>query len=152
MRHAAVLLGALMACTPTERAKSPEADSWSVVERRDQLLEVLARSGSRRVLVDVSADWCVPCTAMRSLTFADERVQTALSEYATIEVDVSEESAEQLALSDFFGATALPCVVRFDDARTLHEAVATHRRIAPKPSLRLHTFVEPDELLDALEK
>ncbi|HWB78547.1 MAG TPA: thioredoxin family protein, partial [Nannocystaceae bacterium] len=135
------------ACTPSERAQAPGASSWTVVERRAELQDALAQAGSRRVLVDVSAEWCVPCTAMRSLTFADERVQTALSDYATIEVDVSEESPEQMALSDFFGATALPCVVRFDDARALHAAVANKQRIAPKPSLRLHTFVEPDELL-----
>ena len=149
MRRVVVTL-LLVACTPADRARAPEHDTWPVVERRDQLLDALADAGSRRVLVDVSAAWCVPCNAMRTLTFADDRVQAALADYATIEVDVSEETAEQAALSDFFGATALPCVVRFDDARALHSAVATRQRLAPKPSLRLHTFVDPDELLEAL--
>jgi thiol:disulfide interchange protein len=153
---ALAVLAGVLACTGSDRGRDPErpdrrgsadVERWHRVDGRAQLLDALAGLGSRGVVLDVSASWCVPCVELRR-TFADARVKAALADYATVELDVSKQSDDQLALGEFFGVSALPLVLRYDDAAALRAALISGTPIAP--SLAVRTFVTPDELLAAL--
>lgn len=108
------------------------------VPYQEAVLEQSLRDG-KRVLVDVYADWCLPCVEMDHVTFRHPDVVKALSNVVTLRVDATREitpDAEQL-LGKYrvYGA---PTVLFFD--RTGRE----------RTELRLTGFVKPDEFLERL--
>jgi thiol:disulfide interchange protein len=154
-RAALAALAGVLACTGGDRPRGavrPElalADGWSRVSSRAALLEELARMQSRPVVLDFSASWCLPCVELRK-SFADPRVRAELADHGTVEIDVSDQDAAQSELIEIFEADALPLVLRFDDAASLHAALSAGRTAAP--SLVLRTFVTADELHAALTR
>jgi len=156
MRRALFLLG-LVGCTPSTAATEPsdtptQTTRWTVVTDRAGLDAALARVGTRSLLLDVNASWCMPCVALERETFADARVVAALADHSWIALDVSEGTDPQLALQTFLGAETLPHIRRYDDASVLLAALRSGAKTAPKSALELHMFVTADELLGALAK
>ena len=98
-----------------------------------------ARRDGRPAIVDVYADWCLPCVEMDHTTFRNPEVVRALAQMATLRVDatrgVSEDGERLLKRSRVFGA---PTVLFFD--RTGRE----------RTELRLMGFATPDEFLERL--
>jgi thiol:disulfide interchange protein len=156
MRRALLLL-LLCACTPSSGANEPdetpiETSPWTVVTGRAGLDTALAKAGTRGLVLDVKATWCVPCRALEQETFGDKRVVAALADHAWIALDVSDGTDPQLALQTFLGAETLPHVLRYDDASMLLAALQNGAARAPKPALEVRMFVTADELLGALSK
>ena len=98
-----------------------------------------AQREQRPILIDVYADWCLPCVEMDHTTFRNPEVVRALAEVATLRLDatrgVSEDGERLLERHRVFGA---PTVLFID--RTGRERTA----------LRLMGFVTPDEFLERL--
>ena len=99
-----------------------------------------ARREQRPVLIDVYADWCLPCVEMDHTTFHNPEVVRALADVATLRLDatreVPEEGARLLEQYRVFGA---PTILFFD--RTGRE----------RTELRLMGFATPDEFLQRLK-
>jgi thiol:disulfide interchange protein DsbD len=100
-----------------------------------------AQREQRPILIDVYADWCLPCVEMDHTTFRNPEVARALADVATLRLDVTrgvpEEGERLLERYRVFGA---PTVLFFD--RTGRE----------RSELRLTGFVRPDEFLNRLRR
>jgi thiol:disulfide interchange protein DsbD len=98
-----------------------------------------ARLEGRPALVDVYADWCLPCVEMDHVTFRHPNVVRALEPVAALRLDVTRgvppDGEALLIRYDVFGA---PTVLLFD------------RSGRERSDLRLLGFVKPDEFLSRL--
>ncbi len=129
-----LLLSAILFVAP--RRSAGPAVAW--VPYSEASLERAQRE-QRPILIDVYADWCLPCVEMDHVTFRNPEVVRALAQVATLRVDatrgVSEDGERLLERYQVFGA---PTVLFFD--RTGRERTA----------LRLLGFVAPAEFLERL--
>ncbi len=74
-----------------------------------------AKQAGRPVLLDYFADWCVDCLRMEKSTFADVKVQNALSDFVLLQVDVTDASDEDSrAVKKRFGVFGPPAMLFFD--------------------------------------
>jgi len=90
----------------------------------------------RPVVIDVYADWCVPCVEMDHVTFRHARIVEALASSATLRLDATRGvSADAEALFDRYDVFGVPTVLLFD------------RSGAERRDLRVLGFVSPEEFL-----
>ncbi|MBI4597515.1 MAG: thioredoxin family protein [Candidatus Omnitrophica bacterium] len=76
-----------------------------------------AQRQQQPILVDVYADWCIPCLEMDHTTFRQAEVLQALASVATLRVDATREvSAEAQAFLDRLKVFGAPTVLFFDRA------------------------------------
>ncbi len=99
-----------------------------------------ARHEQRPVIVDVYADWCIPCVEMDHATFHHPRVVQALASVTTLRVDATNDvPPEAAAFLERFQVYGAPTILFFDrDGRE-------------RPDLRLLGFAKPDEFLQRLQ-
>ena len=100
-----------------------------------------AQGSGRPVIVDVYADWCLPCVELDHVTFRHPDVVLALSTMATLRLDATRELTTES--EDFLEAHqvwGVPMVLLFDQT-------GKERR-----DLRLLGFVRPREFLTRLEQ
>jgi thiol:disulfide interchange protein DsbD len=120
------------------RSAPPSASAW-VPYTTAALLQ--AQRDERPVLIDIYADWCVPCIEMDHVTFRHPQVLQALAPVTTLRLDVTSEVApegeELLERYQIYGA---PTVLFLD--RTGRE----------RTQLRATGFLKPDELLERLRR
>ena len=83
------------------------------VTELDRVVAASAAEG-RPVMLDFYADWCVSCKEMEAYTFDDERVVRLLGDVTLVQVDVTENDADDRALLDRFELIAPPTIVFFD--------------------------------------
>ncbi len=105
-----------------------------------QAMEQAQRDG-RPMVIDVYADWCLPCVEMDHVTFRHPDVVSALAAVATLRLDVTREvPPDGQVLVERYRIFGAPTVMLFD--RTGHE----------REELRLLGFASPDEFLDLLAR
>lgn len=73
-----------------------------------------ATAAGKPVLFDFYADWCTSCKEMEAFTFTDATVQTALSDFVMLQVDVTDNNSEHQALLKRFGLFGPPAIIFFD--------------------------------------
>jgi len=116
----------------------PSLVAW--VPYSEAALEAAQRE-HRPIIIDIYADWCLPCVEMEHVTFRDPDVAQALQLVATLRVDatrgVSKEAERFLDRYRIYGA---PTMLFFD--RSGHE----------RAGLRLLGFAAPDEFLERLRQ
>ena len=92
-------------------------------------------------LIDFSADWCQPCHELDNLTFTDDRVMKALSEFKRLRVDLTRYDSPEAELwrkrYEIHGVPTL--VFALGDGREVREA-------------RVEGFLPPDQLLDRIDQ
>lgn len=113
IRHTAGVLlvaAAVLAAWPTPHA-GPAVPWVSYSERA--IAE--ARRAQRPVVVDIYADWCLPCLELDRVTFRHADVIRALQSVETLRVDVTRDpSPEAQALLARYGIVGVPTVMFFD--------------------------------------
>ena len=97
-----------------------------------------ARAEKKPLLLDFGAEWCNPCKEMDINVFAVDEVQKRLDTIVAGKVDVTEDSDENTAIKERYGADTLPTIVLLG--------------IDGKPLHKWNRVIEPKELLEELSK
>jgi thiol:disulfide interchange protein DsbD len=110
----------------------------SVAELDQAIAE--AKKAGKRVMMDFTADWCVPCKKMEKQVFTDAAVQKALEGYVFLQADVTKMNADDKALMQRFEVKGPP-VIAFWDAKgnELKKCKVTGFTPAPKFSAHIET-------------
>jgi thiol:disulfide interchange protein DsbD len=70
---------------------------------------------NEKILIDVSADWCIPCKELDHITFTDERVIEALSDFKSFKVDFTRSNSEENEIiREKFDIRGVPTLIFFD--------------------------------------
>jgi thiol:disulfide interchange protein DsbD len=68
----------------------------------------------KTVMLDFYADWCVACKELEQFTFSDTEVKNALKDTVLLQADVTNNSAEDIALLNRFKLFGPPGIVFFN--------------------------------------
>lgn len=79
-----------------------------------QELDAAISAAGKPVMLDFYADWCVSCKEYERFTFRDDQVREKLAGLEKIQVDVTENNADDKALLRRFGLFGPPGIVFFD--------------------------------------
>lgn len=103
----------------------------------DYLVE--AKTKNLPVVIDFSAEWCIPCEEMDHETFNQPEVVEAARKIMPLRADITKSLSEEVvALKDKYGLLGVPTIVFIDrDGRE-------------RKDLRVIHFIDKDEFLDKL--
>lgn len=122
----ALLLGALagsrdpwqplsgLRATANDAQERTQALPFRRVSSGGALDAALQGAQGRYVMLDFYADWCVSCKEYEKFTFTDPRVARMLAEVTLLQVDVTQNTAEDAALLKRFGLFGPPGILFFD--------------------------------------
>lgn len=99
-----------------------------------------AKAEDRPVLLDFSAEWCVPCREMEEKVFTDPEVVALSRKIETLKVDLTRRRPDHEALLDRYAVRGVPTIVFID------------RNGREIPGLRVETFVDSGELASRMER
>lgn len=79
-----------------------------------ELDRVLAQAKGKPVMLDLYADWCVACKEFEKYTFSAAEVQQALKGTVLLQIDVTKNSADDVALLKHLQVLGLPTILFFN--------------------------------------
>ena len=95
-------------------------------------------SGSKGMIIDFYADWCIPCKELDANTFSDERVIALASNFVTIKADMTKSlSPDVEALRNKYNIVGVPTVLIINEKG--------------KEVQRLTGFVNADEFIKLIK-
>jgi thiol:disulfide interchange protein DsbD len=99
-----------------------------------------ARAQGRPMVVDFSAEWCLPCKEMELKVFSSPEVSAALQDFVLLKVDLTREDEDEALprLKERYGVQTLPAV----------------RIVSPGGKVvgSVNQLVEPPDFLRALDR
>ena len=78
-----------------------------------------AQAAQKIMILDFYADWCIACKILDKEVFSDSEVASALQDFVFVQLDMTSNSSEQLALLDEFNLFGPPGVLFFKDKKAL---------------------------------
>ena len=87
---------------------------WGRIKDLADLDRRIAGAGSKTVVLDFYADWCVSCKEMERYTFTDPAVQARLKSAVLLQVDVTANTLEDKVLLKQYGLFGPPATLFFD--------------------------------------
>ena len=104
-----------------------------------QIQKALAQA--KPVIIDFTADWCVPCRELEHRTFASPRVIAEAKHFFTLKVDLTHSAKpENRSLTERYRIKGVPTVIFLD------------RNGKEIESLRFYEVIEPEEFLQKMEE
>ena len=73
-----------------------------------------ARAANKPVVIDFSADWCVPCREMVRTTFRDPAVIEAASHFVRLQADITDRNSRNTRLALQYAIKGVPTTVFID--------------------------------------
>ncbi len=116
----------------------PETPGASIAwQAYDPALFERAREEGRPILLDFTADWCIPCRELDRFTFSDEEVIAAVDPFMTLKVDLTYfESPEVVPLREQFRVVGVPTIVFIDAQGNEVQAARVIGYLSPDNFLR----------------
>ncbi|MCK4538940.1 MAG: thioredoxin family protein [Candidatus Krumholzibacteria bacterium] len=134
---AAAVVMALVPGGPIRKGEEKPGIVWQPYTA--ELLSSSTGSG-QPVMIDFSAEWCIPCHELDHLTFTDPAVIEMSGNFTRLKVDLTGSGDAEKAIKTEYGIRGVPTIVFFD--RTGNEVRGT----------RITGFVGPKVLLEAMKK
>lgn len=88
--------------------------AFITVRNYDDLQVKLALQENDIVMLDLYADWCVACKEFEKYTFTDPRVHASLSTATWMQIDLTDNTPDNLAFQKEFKITGLPTILFLD--------------------------------------
>ncbi len=129
--------------SPLIAPRSTGPSQHSAVSWQPYTTAALEQAGQshRQAIVDIYADWCIPCLELDHTTFHNHEVAQRLDGIVSLRIDATRAvDAQAQRLLDRYGISGVPTVLLFD------------RQGRERTELRINGFVTPKELLERLEK
>lgn len=79
---------------------------------RERLAE--AAGESKPVIIDFTADWCLPCHELARKTFSDREVMKTAKGFETLRVDLTREEEQEKSIKKAFGIRGVPTIIFID--------------------------------------
>jgi thioredoxin:protein disulfide reductase len=135
---AAPLYGLYMALAPGHILGRPHTTATAWVPYAETALARAAADG-RPVVIDFSADWCMPCKELEHKTFSQQEVINATRNVVTMKADLTQHgNADVRALRKRYDIRGVPTIVFID----------SHGK--ERSDLRAVQFIDKDEFLRRL--
>jgi thiol:disulfide interchange protein DsbD len=116
----ALLTAQTTAAQPNKQQHSPYAAQISSKVEFEKLLQA-SQTTEKVIIVDFYADWCVSCKIMEKEIFAQADIQQMLQGHLFVQLDISKNSPDQLALLEQFHLFGPPAVLFFQKGHQLEE-------------------------------
>lgn len=81
-----------------------------------------AQQQNQLLILDFYADWCISCKIMEQEIFSQQNVQTAMANTVFIQLDMTDNTQDQLALLKRFNLFGPPAVLFFKNKQEIHGA------------------------------
>jgi thiol:disulfide interchange protein DsbD len=106
-------LAGMRGVASAQAAESGHA-GFEKVKNVAELEQRLQQAGSKSVMLDFYADWCVSCKELERFTFSDAKVQARLRDVILLQADVTANSDDDKALLKKFSLFGPPGIIFFD--------------------------------------
>ncbi|MEJ2720632.1 MAG: thioredoxin family protein, partial [bacterium] len=134
---AAPMLGLYLILTPGHIIARGEPEGGIVWQEFDPELVADATENGRYVLIDFSAEWCLPCKELEHRTFSHQDVVDATMEFVKVRADLTESASPEVAkLRKDYAIKGVPTVIFLD------------KRGKERADLRVFGFVDKNDFLD----
>jgi thiol:disulfide interchange protein DsbD len=110
---------AIVQGTTTTQASSTQ---FQVIHSSAELDAILEANRDKTVLLDFAAEWCSSCKEMEHITFSDAAVKAKMGEFILVQADVTDNTADEKALTKRFGLFGPPGILFFKDAKEIKNA------------------------------
>lgn len=135
------LLGLYILFAPGHILVRGQPEGGIVWQDFDTGLLAEAKSNGQYVLIDFSAEWCLPCKELDHRTFSKQEVVDATLEFMRVRADLTETASPAVAkLRKDYAIKGVPTVVFLDKAGK------------ERKDLRVFGFVDDDEFLERINK
>jgi thiol:disulfide interchange protein DsbD len=122
---------------PQGNYQTQTATAFKEVKNLAEFKQVLATAKvqNKIVLLDFYADWCVACEELERFTFSDPKVQTLLSQFIVVKVDVTANDEADQAFYKQFGLLGLgpPILLFFSPDGQILDAYRIFGFVAAEP-------------------
>jgi thiol:disulfide interchange protein DsbD len=132
---AAVIL--VMPGGPFRATHGSDGIEWEPFSR--ELLAGATEDG-KPVIIDFSADWCIPCRELEHKTFNDRNVMDYSENFVTLKVDLTRIGSREKELKKDFDIRGVPTIIFLDTSGEEPEGT------------RITGFVKPDRFLETMKK
>ncbi|MBN1907282.1 MAG: thioredoxin family protein [Deltaproteobacteria bacterium] len=106
----------------------------------DQTYLEEAKENKKPVIMDVYADWCLPCRHMEKTVFNDLEIVRLSKGFTTLRIDITRKQPEQETIRKLYSIDGAPTIIFFDKEGN------------EIPELRIESKISADEFLVHMKK